>query len=192
MKRFGAFSATALVMLGGLCGDAVGQQEQSGRKAHKAVRALVGVDEVSFAIEGDLVSWKDLHVVASVHRWPFAHFGCARTIIEGTGEGDRKPYSPVCTPAGWGVGAGARSTPRLVGRLRLFLQGELGYYRYDGGGILTPLISGRVGVVLPLSQAISAEAGVKLQRMAGYEWSGYHYGSKVAGALQIGFGISVR
>lgn len=166
---------------------------QDPQPAHltRFLRVMGGIPgDLVLGVEADVARWQDVSVVATLQRWSFGDLYTCQ-IFNTDGLGARRTISgePACPPDGWGVAAGLRANPYSRHRVSPFIQGELGVYRYDGEGVLTSLASGRIGLILVLVPPVSIEAGLKIQRMSGYEWRGATYAPWWVGAWQLGVGI---
>ena len=82
-----------------------------------------------------------------------------------------------------------RFNPFLQHLVSPVIQGQIGMYRYDGGGIVAAFRSIRFGIVLRPTQLIYAEVSVEGLRTLSYEWNGIRYGSDPLGSFQVGLGI---
>jgi hypothetical protein len=174
-------------------GAEVAAQASPQDEPRRALRLLAGVPgDLDMALEGDFAQSDGLSLLGSVHQWSFGDWGCVNSIVDdGVALSGATQRSPTCPPHGWAFGIGVRATPHPRGAISAFVQGEVGLYRYDGSGFVTPLVAGRSGVIATAASGLSVEAGLKVQYMASAEWEGRDAGSQLVGTWQIGFGFPI-
>lgn len=186
--------AAVLWIAAGAFGSAVAAQASPQDEPQRAIRLLAGVPgDLDMALEGDFAQSDGLSLLGSIHRWSFGNWGCVSSIVDdGVGwSGPTQRSSSTCPPHGWAFSIGVRATPHPRRAISAFVQGELGLYRYDGAGLVTPLVAGRSGVIATAASGLSVEAGLKFQYMTSAEWEGRDAGSQLVGTWQIGFGIPI-
>ena len=194
VRRLATLVVATPLLLGPSASGALSQEVAS--IPRRDLTLLVGHNgsALGFALEGDFFAVDGFTMLASIQRWSFSRLcaGLDETPPLIDEPAPLTPSRPYCSPDGWGLSLGVRATVPEPHRLAPFIQGEIGLYRFDGGGTTTRQGAARAGVSIAFRSGPSIELGGEVRAMVSYEWSGARQPAEIFGVWQLGMGFPFR